>query len=251
MGASLISEEVISKRITFLKMAALFSELGSENLKTLAKKFHARNYKRKDVIFHQGDDSHVLYVIMKGKVRIFSVSPAGNETSYRIFSMYDVIGEFAVIDGRPRSTTAQAIESSTLLEIKHEQFLRCIYEMPDLATSLIKLLVEKLRFTTAYAESMVQYDTTGRLLNMLLQYNEIHGVELESGKRYELDIFMQQEDIATMVGARREWVNRILKEWNKQGLIEYKHGKITILDLSEFEKERDRRIGFLKDIDGW
>jgi len=76
-------------------------------------------------------------------------------------------------------------------------------------------------------------------------------VELESGKRYELDIFMQQEDIATMVGARREWVNRILKEWNKQGLIEYKHGKITILDLPEFEKERDRRIGFLKDKDEW
>ena len=123
--------------------------------------------------------------------------------------------------------------------------------MPDLATSLIKLLIEKLRFTTAYAESMVQYDTTGRLLNMLLQYNETHGVELESGKRYELDIFMQQEDIATMVGARREWVNRILREWNKKGLIEYKHGKITILDLPEFEKERDRRIGFLKDEDEW
>ena len=56
---------------------------------------------------------------------------------------------------------------------------------------------------------------------------------------------------ATMVGARREWVNRILREWNKKGLIEYKHGKITILDLPEFEKERDRRIGFLKDEDEW
>ena len=111
MGASLISEELITKRITFLKLATLFSELGSENLKTLAKKFHARNYKRKYVIFHQGDNSHALYLIMKGKVRIFSVSPAGNETSYRIFSRYDVIGEFAAIDGQQRSTTAQAIES--------------------------------------------------------------------------------------------------------------------------------------------
>ena len=251
MSASLISEELITKRITLLKKATLFSELGSENLKTLAEKFHARNYKRKDVIFHQGDDSSVLYVIMKGKVRIFGVSPAGKETSYRIFSRYDIIGEFAVIDGQERSTTAQAIESSTLLEIKREQFLRCLYEMPDLATSLIKILVEKLRFTTAYAESMVQYDTTARLLNMLLQYNEKHGVELKPGKKYELDIFMQQEDIANMVGARREWVNRILREWNKKGLIKYQHGKITILDLPEFEKERNRRIGFLKDEIEW
>lgn len=251
MGASMISDEVLSKRTAFLKMTALFSELKSENLEILARKFRARDYKRKDIIFHQGDDSAVLYVVKKGKVRIFGLSPAGNETSYRIFSRHDVIGEFAAIDGRPRSTTAQALESSTLLEIKRDQFLQFIYQMPDLAMGMIKLLVEKLRFTTTFTDSMVQDDTTGRLLNMILQYNEMHGVELEAGKIYELDLFMRQEDIATMVGARREWVNRILSKWNKQGLIEYKRGKIKILDLPAFEKERDRRIGFLKDGDEW
>ncbi len=251
MGASMKSDKVLSKRTAFLKMTALFSELESGNLELLAKNFRARDYKKKDIIFHQGDDSDVLYVVKKGKVRIFGLTPAGNETSYRIFSMYDVIGEFAAIDGRARSTTAQAIESATLLEIKREQFLQFIYEMPDLAMGMIKLLVEKLRFTTTFTESMVQYDTTGRLLNMILKYNEMHGVELEAGKKYELDLFMRQEDIATMVGARRERVNRILSKWNKQGLIEYKRGKIKILDLPEFEKERDRRIGFLQDGDEW
>ena len=251
MGASMISEEVLSKRTAFLKMTTPFSELKSENLEILAKKFRVRDYKKTDTIFHQGDDSDALYIVKKGKVRIFGLSPAGNETSYRIFSKYDVIGEFAAIDGRPRSTTAQAIESSTLLEINCEQFQQFIHEMPDLAMSMIKLLVEKLRFTTTFTESMVQYDTTGRLLNMIIQYNEMHGVELEAGKKYELDLFMRQEEIATMVGARREWVNRILSKWNKQGLIEYKRGKIKILDLPAFEKERDRRIGFLKDGDEW
>ena len=251
MSASLIGDKVLSRRTTFLKMVTLFSELGSEELATIADNFHARTYKKQDTIFHQGDESQVLYIIMNGKVRIFGVSPAGNETSYRIFSMYDIIGEFSVIDGRPRSTTAQAIESTTLLEMKRKKFLQYTYDMPDLAMGLIKILVEKLRFTTAYAESFVQYDTAGRLLNTILQYNEMHGIELDSGKKYELDLNMNQEDLATMVGARREWVNRILKDLNKQGLIEYKRGKITILDLPAFKKERDRRIDIIEDDEKW
>ena len=223
----MINEETLAKRTSFLKNIALFSDLGEENLKILATKFHARKYKKKEVIFHQGDDSHVLYVIMKGKVRIFSISPAGNETSYRIFSMHEILGEFAAIDGRPRSTTAQAMEDCILLEIERKQFLQSIYDMPDLAMGLIKILIEKLRFTTEYAESIVQYDTTGRLLNMLLQYNKTIGVEIEAGKKYELNLSMHQEDMATMVGARREWVNRILRKWKKNGLIDYKKGNDT------------------------
>ncbi len=247
----MISEENLSKRISFLKKIAPFSELSVENLKVLAIKFHSRKYKKKEVIFHQADDSHVLYVIMKGKVRIFSISPAGNETSYRIFSVHDIIGEFAAIDGRSRSTTAQAMEDCILLEIEHKQFLQSIHDMPDLAMGLIKLLIEKLRFTTAYAESIVQYDTTGRLLNMLLQYNKRIGVEIEAGRRYELNLSMHQEDMATMVGARREWVNRILRKWKKSGLIEYSQGKITILDLPAFEKERDQHLQLFEDDEPW
>jgi CRP-like cAMP-binding protein len=246
-----ISEENLSKRTSFLKKIALFSDLGEENLKILATKFHSRKYKKKEVIFHQGDDSHVLYVIMKGKVRIFSISPAGNETSYRIFPVHDIIGEFAAIDGRPRSTTAQAIEDCILLEIERKQFLQCIHGMPDLAMGLIKILIEKLRFTTAYAETIVQYDATGRLLNMLLQYNKTIGVEIEAGKRYELNLSMHQEDMATMVGARREWVNRILRKWKKGGLIEYSQGKITILDLPAFKKERDQHMQLFEDDEPW
>jgi CRP/FNR family transcriptional regulator len=244
-------EQNLSKRTSFLKKINLFSKLSEENLKTLATKFHSRKYKKKEIIFHQGDDSHVLYVIMKGKVRIFSISPAGNETSYRIFTPHDVIGEFAAIDGRPRSTTAQAMEDCILLEIEHRQFKQSIYEMPDLAMGLIKILIEKLRFTTEYAESIVQYDTAGRLLNMLLQYNKMIGVEIEAGVQYELNLSMHQEDMATMVGARREWVNRILRKWKKNGLIDYRKGKITILDLPALEKERDQHMEIFDDDEIW
>lgn len=251
MGPSSMNDEIVSKRTAFLRKVPLLARLGEEDLRVLAGNFHSRKYKRKEIIFHQGDDSQVLYVIMKGKVRIFSISPAGNETSIRIFSEHDMIGEFAAIGGQPRSTTAEAVEDFTLLEMEHMRFLQCIREMPELAMALIRLLVEKLRWTTAYAETIAQYDTAGRLLRTLLHYKEVLGNEIVPGKRYELDLSMNQTDLASLVGARREWVNRLLRGWSKRGLIEYKGGKITILDLPAVEEERDRRLDLYGDDEGW
>ena len=251
MSSFPIKDEILLKRTDFLQKVPVFAGLGEEDHKILARDFHSRKYRKKEVIFHQGDDSRVLYVVMKGKVRIFSISPAGNETSIRIFSSYEMIGEFAAIDGEPRSTTAQAVEDCTLLEMDQAVFMRCFREMPELAMGLIRQLVEKLRWTTAYAESIAQYDTAGRLLHIILHYNDVLGKEIEAGKRYELDLSMNQTDLASLVGARREWVNRILRNWKKRDLIDYKHGKIIILDLPAVEEERDRRIDLYSDDKEW
>jgi CRP-like cAMP-binding protein len=246
-----IRDEILLKRIEFLREVPLFSGLGEEDLKILARDFYSRKYRKKQIIFHQGDDSRVLYVVMKGKVRVFSVSPAGSETSIRIFSTHEMFGEFAAIDGEPRSTTALAVEACTLLEMDQSKFMQCFREMPELAMGLIRQLVEKLRWTTTYAETIAQYDTAGRLLHIILHYNDVLGKEIDPGKRYELDLSMNQTDLASLVGARREWVNRILRDWRKRGLIEYKRGKLTILDLPAVEEERDRRIELYSDDEEW
>jgi CRP-like cAMP-binding protein len=241
--------EILEKRVNFLASVALFKRMSRTDLEILADGFHSRKYKRRETVFHQGDDSSMLYVVMKGKIRILSISPAGNETSIRIFTRYDTKGEFAAIDGLPRSASSQTIEETTLLEMSQSVFLARLREMPDLAMGMIALLVGKLRWTTDYAEAIAQYDTAGRLLHMLLHYNKVMGKEIEAGRRYDLKLGITQADLATMVGARREWVNRILQEWRRNGLIEYSHGTITILDLPAVEKERDRRIELHADDD--
>ena len=113
--------------------------------------------------------------------------------------------------------------------------------MPNLALARIRLLAAKARWTAEYAEAVAQYDAAGRLLHILLRYNEQIGEEVEPGRVYELDLGMNQTDLATLVGARREWVNRILQDWRKRGLIECKAGKIIILDLPRVQAERDGR----------
>jgi CRP/FNR family cyclic AMP-dependent transcriptional regulator len=89
------------------------------------------------------------------------------------------------------------------------------------------------------------------LLHIILQYNDQFGKEIEKGKVYELELYMNQEDLASLVGSRREWVNRILQEWRKKGLIEFKHGRITILDLPAVEKERNLRMDIHAEDEEW
>jgi CRP/FNR family cyclic AMP-dependent transcriptional regulator len=246
-----MQDDALSRRITFLKEVLLFADLKDEDLATLIDDFHLREYAKNEIIFHQGDHSRALYVILKGKVRVFKTSRAGNETSIQIFSTHDVIGEFAAIDNQPRSATARAINPCSLLAISQARFLAHMREMPDLAMGMARLLVSKVRWTAAYAESIAQYDCAGRLLHILLLYNEQLGEEVEPGKRYVLNLSLNQSDLASLVGARREWVNRLLGDWRKRGLIEYALGKITILDLPAVEKERDSQIEANREKNGW
>lgn len=228
--------------IPFLKQIPLFAALSNEQLGTLLNDFRLREYRPNEIIFHQSDNSDELYIVVQGKVRIFKISPAGYETSIQIFSMYDIVGEFAAIDNQPRSATAKAIGRCQLLEIRGDKFMQYMRVMPNLAIEMTRLVISKVRWTATYAETIAQYDAAGRLLHILLLYNERFGQEIEPAKRYVVDLAMNQADLASLIGARREWVNRLLQDWHKRGLIDFEAGRITILDLPRAIAERDSRI---------
>lgn len=231
-----------SEAISFLHRVPLFATLTESELGALARDFRQREFAKGDVIFRQGDEGRDLYVVFKGKVRIFKLSPAGNETSLNIFSAGDIFGEFAPLDGEPRSATAIALGRCTVWQMSAETFLSHFRSKTELALQLARLLARKLRWTAAYAETIAQYDAAGRLLHVLLLYNEQFGEELEAGKRYSLDLSLNQTDLASLVGARREWINRLLRDWEGRNLLHYQSGKLTILDLPRLREERDRRI---------
>jgi CRP-like cAMP-binding protein len=228
--------------LTFLKQVPLFAALRDSELALLRQDLQTREYAQGQVIFQQGDPSGGVYIIARGKVRIFRVSPSGEETTITIFGVGDLIGELAALDELPRSATASAIRDSRLLLIPAHRFAAHVNQIPALTRSLVNVLAEKLRWTAAYAETIAQYDAAGRLLHILLLYNERFGEAQEPGKRYILDLGLNQSDLASLVGVRREWLNHILQEWSRRGLINYAAGKIMILDLPRVVAERDSRI---------
>ena len=236
------SSDALARHVAFLRRVPLFADLKESQLGLVAHDFRLRTYEKDATIFRQDDRGHEMYVILEGKVRIFKLSPAGDETSIQIFTVGDILGELAALDRQPRSASAKAIGRCALLELAGDLFVQRVGEIPELAISLARVLAGKLRWTAEYAEAIAQYDAAGRLLHILLLYNQQFGCEQEAGKRYELDLALNQSDLASLVGARREWVNRILQDWQRRGLIEYRAGKLILLDLPRVIQERDSRI---------
>ena len=241
MQASSI-QDPLTRRVAFLKQVPLFAPLTHDQLRLIAGDFRQRSYEKGATLFRQGDRSSDMYVIYEGRVRIFRLSRAGNETSVQLYSVGAVMGELAAIDGLPRSASAKAIGPCVLLEMEGKQFANRMRDIPDLAIAMTRLLAGKLRWTTDYAETIAQYNAAGRLLHILLSYTNQFGHELEAGRRYELTLNLNQTDLASLVGARREWVNRILQDWHKLGLIEYRAGTIVILDLPRVVQLRDSSL---------
>ncbi len=235
------NKDFMLDRLAFLKEVPLLAQVNDGVLAYLADDFRERTYRKGETLFHQGDESQALYILKKGKVRIFHLSPSGEETTVNIFTRRQLIGEFALIDGQPRSATAKAITACTLLVMSRDRCLHHLENIPGLALAMCRQLIYKLRWTSQYAETIVQYDIAGRLLHFLLHYNEEFGQEVAPGQ-YELDLGLNQNDLASLVGAKRGWVNTILQDWRKRDLVEFERGKITLLDLDRVRQERDGRI---------
>lgn len=222
--------------LAFLPEVPLFAGQSPEVLAQIAKDMHVRIYRNKDTIYHQSDLSRSLYIVMTGRLRVYHLTPEGEETTVNLLARRQLLGEFALIDGQPRSATVQAISPCTLLEISGERMLYYLEHVPGLALAMCRQLTFKVRWTSTYAEMIARFDTTGRLQHLLLLYNEQFGQAIEPGKSYLLDLGMSQGDLATLVGATRGWVNDILQKWRRRGLVEFGDGKITILDLPALEK---------------
>jgi len=232
----------LADKLAFLKQVPLCAHLADQELIGFSQDLKLREYAKGQTIFEQGDPGHSLYIVLHGKVRVFRLTPSGLETTLTILGPGDLIGEFAVIDQQPRSASARAIGKCALLQMSAETFFRYVREGSNLALGLMDVLVAKTRWTAAYAETIAQYDAAGRLLHILLLFNEKFGEEQQPDQRYLLDLGLNQTDLASLVGVRREWVNRILQYWSKEKLIEYKGGKLIILDLERVRRERDSRL---------
>jgi len=238
-------------KLAFLKQVPLCAHLSDQELIAFSQDLRLREYAKGQIVFDQGDLGHTLSIILHGRVRVFRLTPSGLETTLTILGTGDLIGEFAAIDQQPRSASARAIGKSTLLQMTAETFFGYLREQPNLALGLMHVLVTKLRWTAAYAETIARYDAAGRLLHILLLFNERFGEEQQPGQRYVLDLGLNQTDLASLVGVRREWVNRILQYWSKNKLIEYKGGRLIILDLARVKQERDSRLEANVDQSDW
>jgi CRP/FNR family transcriptional regulator/CRP/FNR family cyclic AMP-dependent transcriptional regulator len=211
-----------------LARSQLFHDMPIDTLQELAKSALRRTYRRGDVVVRQGEPGDALYVLLSGEVKVLVEAPSGERAVVAILGPGDGAGELSLIDGEPRSATVEAIDDVAALVLLRRDFLDFIHQHPDAMERLLVTLVGRLRRADELAAELARLDTRGRLAKTLLDLAREHGRAQGPGTEIELPI--TQGDLAAMVGATRERVNRILGGLEQDGAIQRRGRHIIVLD---------------------
>jgi CRP-like cAMP-binding protein len=141
----------------------------------------------------------------------------------------EVFGEVAVLDGEPRSATITALEPCELVIIQRNDFFHFLERAPQAAIKLLEVLARRLRRLSERVEDTAFLDVPGRLAKQLVRLAERYGQKEGEGVCIELKL--SQQELGDLVGATRESVNKQLRAWVAEAIVEQSRGKIVILDL--------------------
>jgi len=218
----------------------LFAEVGGADLADLAAVLRRRRFRRGEVIFHQGDPGDALHVLAAGAVKIVLPSAEGEEAIIATIHPGDFFGELAILDGAPRSATAVAVEPTETLSLPRDAFMAELGHSAALRDALLRAVAGELRRLTGHVEELHFLDLAGRLASRLAHLardGEPAPIRGPDGRlEATLDWPFTQSDLAAMIGATRQSVNRLLADLVDRGLVRLDRDTLVITDLERLER---------------
>jgi CRP-like cAMP-binding protein len=214
----------------------LFRGLSDAALERVAAIATRRHYAKGAMIFAQGQPGDALFGVVAGQVRISASGIGGQEVFLNIMEPGDTFGEVAVMDGLPRTAGACALEDTSLIVIKRVDFLKLLEREPRLAIHLLKLLCERLRWTSALVEETAFLAGPARLAKRLLILTSLHGRSTSVG---ELELRISQADLARFLNISRQIVNQNLREWLRHGWVDLGNSRIVIRNPEALRRVAD------------
>jgi len=222
------------KETSYFKQVSFFADLPEEEIQALASVAKRRTFRSGEVIFHRDDPGQVLYMIKDGKVKICIISPDGQEVSLAVLGKGEYFGEFALLDGLPRSADAVALERVECHTLQRSDFHNAILKHPKIAILVLEALSKRLRNTDQMVEDLIFLDVYGRVAKKLLELAEAHGIKADDGVR--IDVRLTQQELASMVGASRESVNKVLGYFTDKNFISTDKHRITLHRMADLKR---------------
>jgi CRP-like cAMP-binding protein len=222
-----VSEDVV-------RSVPVFADLDDETYAAVRGAMVSTSVRRGEVLFREGEPGDRFWVIAAGKVKLGHAAPDGRESLLAVLGPGEIVGELSVYDPGPRTATATVLAPSTFLELEHTKFLELLQQHPGLSRQLLRSLAQRLRKTNAALADLVFSDVPGRVAKALLDLAARFGRPVGAGIRVPHDL--TQEELAQLVGASRETVNKSLAEFSTRGWIQLDGRAVVLLDLQRLEK---------------
>ena len=217
-----------------LRSAPLFRELDNEAAAALRASMEETHLARGEVLFREGDEGDRVYVVIRGKVKLGRTSPDGRENLLALLGPGQMFGELSLFDPGPRSATASAVIETTLLGLGHADLLPWLTGRPEVARGLLLQFAQRLRRSNDTLADLVFSDVPGRVAKQLLDLSERFGVASDEGVRVVHDL--TQEELAQLVGASRETVNKALADFVSRGWIRLEQRSVVVLDIERLRR---------------
>ena len=217
-----------------LRRAPLFAALEEEAASALRASMTEVDLNRGDVLFHEGDTGDRLYVVTEGKIKLGRTSGDGRENLVAVLGPGEMFGELSLFDPGPRTATATALTDSQLLGLGHEALKPWLTGRPEVATELLRAIARRLRRTNEIMADLVFSDVPGRVAKQLLDLSRRFGVQSDEGVHVAHDL--TQEELAQLVGASRETVNKALADFASRGWLRLEARAVVLLDVERLTR---------------
>lgn len=212
--------------LDLLRRVSIFSELTVHQMNQLADAVTKRQVKRGELIVEQGKCSNALFIILSGKARVVMTDRRGREVILAVIGAGDYVGEISLIDGKNHSANVQAESKCDLLVLGRNEFKSCLSSNHAMANSVIKGLVHRLRHADEKISSLALMDVYGRVAQTLMTTASLVGE-----RQLLIREKITRQDIAKKVGASREMVSRVMREFEEQGFIKtHEDGSIALTE---------------------
>jgi len=212
----------------------LFGKLNPSEIDSLVSYTRLERYTTGREVFAKGSPGPSLMAVLRGSIKISSLSDEGKEIVFGIINAGEIFGEIAVLDGEERSADATAMTDCELLVLNRRDFLHLLETRADLCMILLRILCRRLRQTSEQVEDVMFRHLESRVAKALLQLAEsvgLHGLESAS-----VELHVSQRELGNMAGGSRESVNKILQNRHRQGLIDLGKASVLIRDLEALRR---------------
>ncbi len=217
-----------------MRQSPLFSSLDQEGAAALMELLTESVVTKGEVLFQEGEPGDHLFLILEGKVKLGHASLDGRESLIAVLGPGEMFGELSLFDPGLRTSSATALTEARVLRLDNTQLMPWLAGRPEVAATLLQALARRLRRTNETMADLVFSDVPGRVAKALMELGEKFGTLIPSGLLVTHD--MTQEELAQLVGASRETVNKALADFAQRGWITLESRQVLILDVERLGK---------------
>lgn len=217
-----------------LRKAPLFASLDQEAAAALVARMSKQEVGRGQVLFRENEPGDRVFIITRGKIKLGRTATDGRENLVAVLGPGEMFGELSLFDPGARTMTATAVSETELIGLGHDQLNDYLDSRPEVAKYLLQALTRRLRRTNENLADLVFSDVPGRVAKALLDLANRFGQHTDEGILVAHDL--TQEELAQLVGASRETVNKSLADFAGRGWVRLEPRSVMILDSDRLFK---------------